>query len=450
VGTPSTQPLPSQVMATEEFESEEEFLDVAEEAAVDGDRAVEVNVVRAALANRDFRTMWLSSLGSLIGTWMQNVILAAFVYANTKSAFLASLVAFCNLIPQLLFATLGGVIADIFDRKKLVFWLSLEQLVGSLAIAWIVWTPDFSRPALFVAVFAVGTGAALVGPALLAVIPSLVPKKDLSGAISLNSVSLNISRVVGPAIGAMLYVWVGASWVFVLNAASYLILMVGVTYVRFPDFERKRGESAFDRLFGGFKYVRTDPVVWRALKTMFLFGLMCTPFLAIFPAIASVDWGVPSKSTLYGLLYATFGVGAIFGSLSISTFLAGHQIEKVLRVAFIGFGLVLAAYVTIDSPWLAFPIGFVLGFFYFTLVTSVTTIFQGRLDHAIRGRVSAVWMVCFVGTVPVSGLIAGWVVSHSTVNTVVYFDAAAALFLAWYADLRPPESRVSLLHEFRR
>jgi predicted MFS family arabinose efflux permease len=436
-----------------EFTSEEEFRGEAEDALVDGDRTLdskEINVVRAALANRDFRTMWLSSLGSTVGTWMQNVILAAFVYTVTRSAWLVSLVGFCNLVPQLLFATFGGIIADMFNRKKLIFWLSLEQMLGSLAIAFIVRTTDFSRPALLIAVFAVGTGAALQGPVFLAVTPSLVPKEHLAGAISLNSVSMNVSRVVGPAIGAVLYVWIGASWVFVLNAATYVIIMVGITYVKVPVFERKQGESNFDRLFGGFRYVRQDPVVSRAVLTVFLFSMFCMPFVVLYPALASTDWGVSSKSTLYGLLYATFGLGAVVGALSVGTFLSGHKIENVLRGSFVMFGICLAAYITINSPIPAFPIGFLLGFFYFAVVTSLSTIFQSRLDHSIRGRVSAVWMMCFGGTVPVAGLLAGWIVSYSTVNTVVYFGAAFAIFLAWFADLRPPEQRKPLREVIRR
>ena len=428
-----------------EFTSEEEFRGEAEEALVDADRtldAKEISAVRAALANRDYRTMWLSSLGSTVGTWMQNVILAAYVYNVTRSAWLVSLVGFCNLVPQLLFATFGGIIADMYSRKKLIFWLSLEQMIGSLAIAWIVRATDFSRPALLLAVFAVGTGAALQGPVFLAVTPSLVPKEHLAGAISLNSVSMNVSRVVGPAIGAVLYVWIGASWVFVLNAATYLIIMVGVTYVKVPVFERRHGESKLDRLVGGFKYVRNDPVILRAIITVFLFSLFCMPFVVLYPALATTDWGVSTKSTLYGLLYATFGLGAVVGALSVGTFLSGRKIENVLRGSFVMFGISLATYITIDTPALAFPVGFLLGFFYFAVVTSLSTIFQSRLDHAIRGRVSAVWMMCFGGTVPVAGLLAGWIVSHSTVNTVVYFGAAFALFLAWFADLRPPEAKI--------
>jgi MFS family permease len=430
---------------------DEEFvLEEAEEAMVDGDRTVEVSAVRSALANRDFRTMWLSSLGSTIGTWMQNVILAAYVYTVTRSAWLVSLVGFANLVPQLLFATFGGIIADMFNRKKLIFWLSLEQMLASLAIAWIVRTPNFSQPALLLAVFAVGMGAALQGPVFLAVTPSLVPQRDLSGAISLNSVSMNVSRVVGPAIGAVLYVAVGASWVFVLNAATYVFIMVGVMFVRVPEFKRRVGESRFERVFGGFRYVRRDPVVFRAVSTVFMLSVVCMPFVTLFPVIASVDLGVSTKSTTYGLIYAVFGLGAVVGALSIGTFLAGHQIEKVVRMSFVGFGLCLATYVSLGSAAPAFPVGFMLGFFYFATVTSLSTVFQSRLTHEIRGRVSAVWMMCFGGTVPISGLIAGWIVTHTSVNTVVYFGAAFTLFLAWFADLRAPEDRVPLRESLRR
>lgn len=394
--------------------------------------------------------MWVSSLGSSVGTWMQNVILAAYVYNVTKSPWLVSLVGFCNLVPQLLFATLGGVLADIFDRKKMIVWLSFEQLLGSLAIAWIVRTEDFSRPALLIAVFAVGTGSALQGPVFLAVTPSLVPRRHLSGAISLNSASMNISRVIGPAIGAVLYVWIGASWVFVLNAASYLIIIVGVQYVDVPKVARRFGESIGERVFGGFRYIRRDPVVFRALTTVFLFSVFCMPFITQFPVISAVDLHVATKSTTYGFVYAVFGFGAVVGALSIGTFLSGAQLEKLVRMAFVAFGICLATFVSLDSAGPAFPVGFMLGFFYFVVVTSLATVFQSRLDNDIRGRVSAVWMMTFGGTVPVSGLISGWIVSRIGVNPVIYFGAAFALFLAWFADLRDPEFRVSLRQMLRR
>jgi len=428
---------------------EEFVLEDAEEAALEGDRTVEVSAVRSALRNRNFRTLWLSALGSGVGTWMQNVILAAYVYSVTGSVWLVSVIGFANLVPQLVFATLGGVIADMFSRKKLIFWLSFEQLLGSLAIAWITRTDSFSEPMLLAAVAAVGIGAALSGPVFLSVTPSLVPPKDLAGAISLNSVSMNVSRVVGPAIGAMLFVSIGASGVFVLNAATYLFIMIGITYVKVPVFPKTQDEGPFQRIAEGFRFVRREPVVRRAVATVFMFSMFCMPFVVVFPAIAELDLNIAAKSTTYGFLYATFGFGAVVGALSIGTFLSGRNLAVVVRFALVGFSLCLATFVSLDSWLPAFPVSFMLGFCYFAAVTSLSTVFQSRLTHQIRGRVSAVWMMAFGGTVPVSGLLAGWIISLTTLNTVIYFGAAFALFLAWFADLRPPHERRSLLDELR-
>jgi MFS family permease len=444
---PDDSPLDPQ--AGSDVEPEEFVLEEAEEAAIDGDRTVEVSAVRSALRNRNFRTMWLSALGSGIGTWMQNVILAAYVYSVTRSVWLVSLIGFANLVPQLVFATLGGAIADMFSRKKLIFWLSFEQLLGSLFIAWITRSDNFSEPVLLAAVAAVGIGAALSGPVFLAVTPSLVPPKDLAGAISLNSVSMNVSRVVGPAIGAILYVAIGASWVFVLNAATYLFIMVGITFVKVPVFPKTNDVGPLQKIAEGFRFVRHEPVVRRAVATVFMFSLFCMPFVVVFPAIAERDLHIAAKSTEYGFLYATFGFGAVVGALSIGTFLSGRNLAIVVRFALVGFSLCLATFVSLNTGLPAFPVAFMLGFCYFAAVTSLSTVFQSRLTHTIRGRVSAIWMMCFGGTVPVSGLIAGWVISLTTINTVVYFGAAFAMFLAWFADLRPPEDRRSLLDEWR-
>lgn len=399
--------------------------------------------MRAVLSNRPYRTMWLSTLGSMVGSWMQTVILAAFVYDTTKDTVLTSLVAFCGLIPQLLFSTVGGVIADLFDRKRIIVWVSIEQLVGSLVIAWIVHSPDFSRVTLLLAVAVVGTGAALEGPVMLAAIPSLVRPDQISGAVALASVSLNVSRVIGPAIGAVLYVEVGASWVFVFNAATYLLVVLGVSSIHLPPFERRHGESWSDRILGGYRHVRRNESAWRAMVTIFFFGLMCSAFVPLMPVIASVDFDIAAKSTTYGLLYATFGCGAVVGSLATSTFFAHIDVARVPRYSLIAFAVVLSVYVSLSTLWAAFPVAFVLGICHFTTVTSVTTVFQSQLDHAIRGRASGIWQLALIGTVPLSALMGGWLVTLSTINTVMYGCAASAFVLSFFADLRTRSVRLA-------
>ena len=417
-------------------------LEEAEDAFLDGDRTAQVGTIRTALRHRDFRTLFLGMFASNIGSWMQNVIVAAMAYTITKSAWFVSLVGFANLGPQLLLAVVGGGLADTFDRRKLILWLNVEQLVGSLFLAWIALNPNPSRALFLFAVAFIGTGAALQSPAFLSLTPTLVPRKDLAGAVSLNSVSMNASRVIGPAIGGILYALVGPSWVFLGNALTYVAIMVAVMSIRPRPVPKPAGdESQWSRLMGGFRYVRHEPVVRRCIATVLVFSFFCMGFITVMPVLASVNLGVPTKSTTYGFLYATFGLGAVAGALSIGTFLAGRSLEKIVRVALLGFAACLTVYALLRSAVPAFPIGFLLGFFYFATVTSLATVFQGRLDDSVRGRASAVWVMSFGGTVPIGGLVAGWFVSLTSVTAVVLVGAAFAVFLAWYSDLRPPEER---------
>jgi MFS family permease len=419
--------------------TEHEFvLEEAEDAYLDGDRAAEVGTVRTALRHRDFRTVVLGMFASNIGTWMQNVIVVALAYDITGSAWFVSLVGFANLAPQLLLSLFGGALADAFDRRKLILWLNVEQLVGSLLLAWIVASPDPSRPALLFAVAFVGTGMALQSPVFLSLTPTMVPRSDLAAAVSLNSVSMNVARVVGPAIGGVLYALVGASVVFLGNAVTYLAIMVAIVRVTVPAVPRPAvPEGPVERLLGGVRYVVREPIVRRCVATILLFSLFCMAYLVVMPVLAEESFGVPAKSTTYGFLYAVFGLGAVVGALSIGTFLAGRSLESVVRATLGGFAVALATFGLVRTPVLAFPVGFVLGFFYFAAVTSLATVFQARLDDAVRGRASAVWVMSFGGVVPIGGLAAGWVASTFSVTVVVLAGAATAAFLAWYCDLRP-------------
>ncbi len=123
-------------------------LEEAEDALIDGDRTAEVGTIRTALRHRDFRIVFLGMFASNIGIWMQNVIVAAMAYDITRSALFVSLVGFANLGPQLLLAVVGGGLADTFDRRKVILWLNVEQLIGSLLLAWIALSPDPSKPLL--------------------------------------------------------------------------------------------------------------------------------------------------------------------------------------------------------------------------------------------------------------------------------------------------------------
>lgn len=127
------------------------------------------------------------------------------------------------------------MLADAFDRKKMLIILSVQQAVFSLILAGVTLPGSPNKVALVAAVFCVGVGNALYAPIFSAVVPVLVPRRDMTGAIALNSVQMNASRVIGPAIGTTIYAAFGPSWVFVLNAASFAAVIISLTRVTLPD-----------------------------------------------------------------------------------------------------------------------------------------------------------------------------------------------------------------------
>src|SRR5580692_1925969 len=191
-----------------------------EDAVVDGDSPLGPGTAISALRHKTFRTVFLGAFASNIGTWMQNVVLGAYAYDITHSSTFVGVIIFAQLGPALLLAMVGGLIADKVDRKKFLIVLSIEQLVFSVALAWVVRSPSPSHLVLVLMVVMVGVGGAMFGPAYSAILPALVERRDLAGAISLNSAQMNASRVIGPIIGGVAFHFVGPAWVFAGNAVT--------------------------------------------------------------------------------------------------------------------------------------------------------------------------------------------------------------------------------------
>ncbi|MCC5954231.1 MAG: MFS transporter [Acidimicrobiia bacterium] len=407
-----------------------------EDALVDGDRAVQPGTARAALASRPFRRVFLGSLLSNTGTWMQNIVLAAWTFTLTGSETFVSLVVFAQLGPLLLFTIVGGALADVFDRRRLLLWVAGQQTVLSIVLAVVASQDDPSRVMILAIVLAIGIGQAVHAPTFTSVIPTLVPRRDLQGAVSLNSVNMNASRVVGPAIGGVIMgVW-GPAAVFALNAVSYSAIIVVIATMTLPAVPPPGPDDrGLSRLLRGFAVARRDRIIGRCLVTMALFSFFCLPFVTQLAALAERNLGIDPQSAAYGLLYACFGMGALLGALSISTILAGKGLERIVRVGLAGFAVTTCAMALLREPAPAYPIALVVGFCYFATVTSLSTVVQLRVSDAERGRVMALWIMAFGGTVPVGGLLFGPLMELTSITAVMLGGVVVAVILVWFADL---------------
>jgi predicted MFS family arabinose efflux permease len=408
---------------------------LVEDALVDGDLPLRRGTARAAFRYPTFRRVYLGALLSNIGSWMQNVILGAFVYQQTGSASYVALITLAQLGPLLVLSMAGGAIADRFDRRTVLIAVSIEQLVFSLAIAALVTTPSPNIAVLLALVLAIGIGQAIYAPAYSALIPTLVDREDMAGAISLNSANMNLSRVIGPAIGGVLFAKIGASWVFAGNAVTYLFIIAALVGVRLPRPVVAAGESRLQRLLEGFRVARRDRVVGRCLTTMVLFSFFCLPIAVLMPVLAHDNLGIDEKTAAYGFLYASFGFGAVVGALSIGTILAGRDLSALARIGLAGFAVSLAAYALVRQPAAGYAVAFVVGCCYFGTVTSLSTVLQERLDDAVRGRVMALWIMAFGGTVPIGAIVAGPLSDVVGITPVLLAGAAVAAALVAFADV---------------
>jgi MFS family permease len=418
----------------EHDQSVEDAIDALE----DGDREIRAGSARAALRHTVFRRVFIGAFLSNIGSWMQNVVLGALAYDLTESPSFLGVLLFAQLGPLLLFSMVGGMLADAFDRRRLLVTVSVVQGLLSLALAGVTLSDDPSLVALVGIVFLIGMGQAVFGPTYSALLPALVGKRDLAGAISLNSAQMNGSRVIGPIVGAAVFAGVGESWVFVINALSFLLVIWALLSVRLPaPTPDTSGLRGIRRVLAGFTVAKDDPVVARCLIVIFTFSLLSLPFIGQLPTLADRNLGIAAKSTEYGWLYASFGVGALLGALSIGTVLAARSLERVVRVGLVAFAVFLAGFSLLRSAAPAYPAVLLVGLAYFAVITSLSTVLQQRLDDANRGRVMALWIMGFGGTVPIGNLIAGPLIEATSVTTVVLAGAAIAVGLAAYADLSP-------------
>jgi len=417
-----------------------------EDAVLEGDSPISTGTARAALRHRTFRIVYWGAFASNIGTWMQNVVLGAYAYDLTHSSTFVGVMIFAQLGPILLLAMLGGLIADRVDRKKFLIILSVEQLVFSVALAWVVRAHSPSLALITLMVVLVGAGGAMFGPAYSAVLPGLVGKEDLPGAISLNSAQMNLSRVIGPPIGAVAYHFVGPSWVFAGNAVTYLFVVIALMMVTLPAVEGLVSggvgrKSNFKELIAGVSVARQDKIVGRCLVTVFVFSLLALAFLGQMPVVAAHNLGIDPNSANYGILYGCFGTGAFIGAISIGTVFAHTSKPAIVRVCLLAYTVMLAVFALLRSALPAYFVVMILGAFYFAFITALNTTMQTRLQDAVRGRVMALWIMGFGGTVALGNLLVGPVVSTVGITDVLLFGAGVALLLAWYADVRAPEER---------
>lgn len=390
--------------------------------------------VGAALAYPSFRRVFAGQFASNIGTWMQNVTLIALANTMTGSPTFVGLVTFAQLGPVLFLSPFGGVVADRFSRRHTMMWGSAIQGILSGLLAVLAFGGWLTPVLLVGVVAAIGIAGALAGPSAQALLPALVDPPDLAGAVALGSFNMNASRVLGPLLAAATAALHNAGWSFGINAVTYLFVIAALAPLSYIDeVPATHGERPLERLAGGYREARRVPIIGRVLVLISVFSLCSLVFIYQLPGIAEHSLHITGSHFYW--LFAAFGAGAALGALFMGTVFGGRPLEPGVPVGFVAFAICLTLFALNRQPTLSFLLIALLGFAYFSLVTSLLTILQQTVENTHRGRVMALWMVGWAGLVPVGSLLAGPLIEATSATTVLLGGAAVALALAPFARL---------------
>lgn len=305
----------------------------------------------APFRHRDFRRLWGATLVSNFGGMVQAVGAAWLMTQLTDSATLIALVQASNTLPIMLLAIASGALADIFDRKTLLLTAQLLMGVASAVLAVVAWQGWLTPWLLLCFTFLIGAGQALYNPPWQASMGDLVPRADLPGAVTLNSVGFNLMRSVGPAAGGIIVAGFGAAAAFTVNALSYLPLLGALTRWQPQIAPRRSPPEAFLPAVGaGLRYVALSPNLLKVIGRGALFGFAAVSILALLPLVAKSH--PEGGSLLFGGLLGFYGLGAIIGAVLNPRIRARWSNENIVRMAFAGFAISAMVLGQTDVMWL--------------------------------------------------------------------------------------------------
>ena len=373
--------------------------DAAETAVIEFPR------IARALRNRDFRLFWAGNFTSNIGTWMQNVAQGWLVLQLTNSAFWLGVIGFCSTIPILLFALVGGVIADHVNKRKLLMITQSAMMIFAFAMAVLAYMKIINVAEI--ALLAAGTGIAmsLNTPSYQALVPRLVPRDDLINAIALNSAQFNMSRVLGPTLGGFAMAAVGVAGNFFLNGLSFLAVIIALTQIRYREQIAPGEGHMWLKMKQGFAYLFGHEEMLSLVLLVSIASLLVLPFLVFVPYFARDV--LHSDERGLGILMACSGIGSFFGAGTIA------YIGKVARRGrfIFGAGLVFFAAVIAFTFSRSFALSeavlMLAGYCMILMVATINAMLQHLADDPMRGRVMSIYSTAFLGLPPIGSLIAG-------------------------------------------
>lgn len=371
---------------------------------------------------RNFGPYFVGSFLSNAGTWFQNVAQALLVYHLSGSVLLVGVVNFAQSAGVLVLAPWAGAAADRFDRKKLLLITQVAAALITGVLTLLAALNAITVPAIMVLALLLSLTTAFAFPTQKAFLTTLVSRANVGAALTMDSVSFNLARVVGPILAALVMAQAGAAWAFGLNALSFAIFGATLLVIHPTPWVRASGRM---RLRDSVSLLWQKPRVALLLGVMAAFAITYDPVSTLTPAYAASVFHQPD--TLVGELIGAFGGGAVLAALLITRQPRTPDRRLSIMLGVMSVGIVALGLAV--SPAMAIVVLILAGFGYLGGQTLATTLLQLGVDDSQRGRVMALWTIAFVGTRPVASLIDGAVAQRVGVRPTTMLMALPTVAL---------------------
>jgi MFS family permease len=385
----------------------------------------------APLRRSAFRTVWIASFVSNVGTWMQTVGAQWLLVDQHSSSLVISLVQTASTLPVLLLTLPAGLVAEFVDRRKLLIATQAFQVAVGALLAVVTFTGHMTATLLLAFTFLLGCGAAAQLPAYQAFVPDLVPRVELGQAAALSSIGVNLARAVGPAIAGVLVTRLGVGGLFALNALTFVVFGLALWTAHSPPHSPTPRQSFISGIEAGGRYVRHSPVVRRILARLVVFAVPANVLWALLAPVANDRLGL--GSTGYGLLLGAAGIGSVGGALLLPRLRRRLSASWLIALASVVFGLAMIVIGTVRSPLLVILVLLPTGVAWIAVIAGMNAATQAFLPAWVRARALSIYQLVLFTSF--AGSAAAWGALANLIGLPATYIAAGVLLLVGAATV---------------
>ena len=379
--------------------------------------------------NRNYRLYFFGQCLSLIGTWMQKTAVSWVVYTITHSAFMLGVTVFATQFPQFLFSLLGGIASDRYNRYKVLLLTQVLSMVQAVLVTVLVFSNHYTVWQILTLSVILGIINGFDTPARQPLVHEMITNKaELPNALALNSSMNNLARLIGPALSGIVLVKFGAGTCFLLNAVSFLAVIISLLLMKLPPYTPLVAKKKVVReLEEGFVYVKNTPVIGVLLLMLLCMSLFVLPYSTLLPVFAKTVF--KGNAATFGYINSFIGLGAMCGAIFLASAKQGADLKFVLFVNTIIFGICLILFSHAAHFAVAMIFAVVIGFGTMSQSTICNTIVQVNSAQNMRGRVISLLLMA-LGVLPIGGLLVGAVGERIGAPNALLCQGIAAIIIA--------------------